>query len=175
MIVDDSPHGCEHVWLCFWNCSSGDKPSRDTQSSGCWTETCTSGTHTQPFPRIPGSSHLHQDTSESHFSNIGYFVPWSSPAIGEFNPCCWHSVSIWRGTWLPVSGCCPLVRKCLSSLLTGERLVSILRFSFSSLHVMNLQKQTTLSGKKLRLILIFWPRLSTLQILKATNIWEKYM
>lgn len=67
VIVDDSAHDCEHVSLYLCDCSSGDKPPRDTQSSGCWTETCAPGAHSQPFPRVPGSSHLHQDTSESHF------------------------------------------------------------------------------------------------------------
>lgn len=46
------------------HCSSGDKPARDPQSPDSWAEQASSTPHSWTFPRVPRSSHLHQDTSE---------------------------------------------------------------------------------------------------------------
>lgn len=127
--------GCKSVLFDYWNYSSGDKPPRDTQSTGRWTKTRTPGTHTQPFPRIPGSSHLHQDTSESPFlatlcfyhedKRQSYYALFIKTHLPKFKAL-YHKIIFiaffsilkefhWPGIWLP--GSSPLVRKCFSSLL----------------------------------------------------------
>lgn len=46
------------------HCSSGDKPACDSQSPDSWAEQASSSPHSRPFPGVPRSSHLHQDTGE---------------------------------------------------------------------------------------------------------------
>lgn len=56
----------------FSHCSSSDKPARDPQSPDSGAEQASPTPHSRPFPGVPRSSHLHQDTSESkqHFSAV---------------------------------------------------------------------------------------------------------
>lgn len=81
--------------------SPGDEPPCDTQSTDSWTEALTSSLHSQPPPRVPRPSHLHQNTSESELLFI-FISEGKSQKAGVFLPFFNFSSFNWNLTWVDV-------------------------------------------------------------------------